>query len=69
MCGNFLIYSIRNLLSVPSYVCEIPKDSGTFESCTQDYICENRKWLNYQIDYSDYESLLNWVTTLDLLCN
>jgi len=46
-CGSNLIYSFRNLVDIPSYVCENPDEPGTFDSCEPEYICANLGNVNY----------------------
>ena len=66
--GGFLVYSFDYLTRKPHYLCEWVPGSGVYEKCTNDDVCENISWMKYEIDWSNRESMHNWVDTLDLTC-
>jgi hypothetical protein len=69
--ANYVLYNYDNLVMKPVYMCEREPESGVFEECTAEFICEKEAEgakVNYYVDKDNIFSLDNWVETLDLMC-
>jgi hypothetical protein len=81
--GNFLAYGFSYLELEPKYKCDFSsgtfnsnglvdpsnstdEDLNSYIDCVPSDFCGSD--MNYYIDWSDPESLHNWVETLDLAC-
>lgn len=64
--GGYTTYMYDYLVMKPSLLC-LEETTGGYKSCEVDYVCQN-PLVKYKIDWSDPNSLDNWVFKLDLLC-
>ncbi|CDW88182.1 solute carrier family member 5 [Stylonychia lemnae] len=64
LSGSVLSYNNSYLTQDPTYLCKKTPE-GDYESCTKDEICELGNW---KIDWSDNNSLDNWITQFGWNC-
>ena len=71
-CGfsgmNFIVYHFSYYELFPKYLCTYKNDPTQEVACKPEQFCDDPNVLSWKIDYSNPESLHNWIEKLNLTC-